>query len=454
MFDQTTFRLFFCFDLRCLLVAFSVSFLGLGLSAAASEQSDAWQTYIETHAVALLDDQAVDTVVAKMEGRRLILLGETTHGTQEYYTWRADITQRLIERGLISFIAVEGDWATLYEVNRYVKGMDGAGSSADSVLAGLNRWPEWMWANPVIRDLAEWMREWNADRPMEERVGFYGIDVYGWGDSVVALPEFLDQLEEGWGASVEDELSGLRSLGGDSQRFVRAVMSNQNLGHATIQSILERLSEGEASYRAADPEAYLQALQSAQLISQAKAHLRQSAERNPRSWNPRAENFYATVENLFAHYGSDSAGVLWAHNTHVGDAQFTPMREQGLITVGQQAREALGEENTFILGFASFTGSLRAGQRWGSEGVVMNLPDAPSDTLDGWLEAAAPGVALLPLAAAREDDVLMMPAGHRAIGVVHHPQTPVARNFVPSVVPMRYDALLFIRETSALDALP
>lgn len=438
---------------------FAAGLVAIALAIAivpAVSAAEAWQSYIERHALALQlrpEAAALDQVLEATTDARLLLLGEATHGTREYYEWRAAISRRLIENEALSFIAVEGDWIAIHRLNRYVKGYPESGDSAAEVLRQHDRWPEWMWANPVIVELAEWLRSWNDDRIEDERVGIYGVDVYGWGDSVVDLPRWLDDLEDGWGSRVAAATQALRATQGDNQRFFQALGAQHDLGLAELEATRARLSSKRDAWRDRDRKAYLQAKQQTSLILQAASHLTKTATRNPRSWNPRAENFYATAARLLDHYGADSRGVLWAHNTHVGDARHTPMAPHGLRTVGQDAREHLGEEETFIIGFASARGSLRAAVQWGAPGRAMDLPEAPQDTLDGLLAQAGHDALWLPLEPARGQPELERHLGHRAIGVVHDPRRPVRQQFVPSNIPMRYDAILFIDATNALGSL-
>jgi len=425
-----------------------------GLSARA-ETATAWHAYIAEHAITLPTPDAVVGLAPQLGARELILLGETTHGTHEYYVWRAEVSKALIEHMDFRFIAVEGDWAALDRLDRYVRHRGSEAESALAVLRTFDRWAEWMWANPVIEEMAEWLRDVNADRAPDERVGIHGIDVYGWGDSVELLPDFLSALDPDWGPRAAEGLAPLRRTGGDSQAFIQAAMRDQPTGADKLARIDARLRDEASALRDIDPEAWMQASQQTALIRQAKRHLRQSAQRHPRSWNPRAENFMQTVERLRDYYGANARGVVWAHNTHIGDARHTPMGMSGLITIGQRARERLGEDNVFLLGFASDTGTFRAGRRWGGPGEVIPLPTAIPDTLDAFLRDAIPeaAAAFIPLAEARGEAALMQAVGHRAVGIVHPTNARIEHSYVPSIVPRRYDGLIFIRESRALDEL-
>ena len=424
------------------------------IAEARSGSADPWTIYIKENARDLSGPEDLQSVTAMLKPHDLVLLGETTHGTHEYYVWRAEISKALISEAGFRFIAVEGDWSAIDRLDQYVRHRGTQADSAGAVLQTFDRWAEWMWANPVIEELAEWLHSWNAGRPFGERVGIHGIDVYGWGDSVEQLPDYLEALEPGWGKRAAEGLAPLRGFEGDSRAFSKAVMNNQPTGAEKLARIINRMEQESESLSEADPQAWMQARQKASLIRQAKRHLRKQVQNHPRSWNPRAENFMHTVERLRDYYGKEAKGIVWAHNTHVGDARFTPMRGAGLVTIGQLAREALGEDQVFILGFASDEGTFRAGRHWGEPGgSIMPLPTALGDTFDAYLRDAAPHTAFLSLAGARENADFLIPLGHRAIGIVHTPPRDPRRSYVPSIIPLRYDGVLFIRKTNALSEL-
>lgn len=425
----------------------------LVLPLSAQSTAEVWRNYIATHAVALEGPDDAAKLLPYLDGRELILLGETTHGTHEYYVWRAAITQALVEQGDLRFVAVEGDWHLLDRLDRYVRHKADAPASARAALMTFDRWPEWMWANPVIEAMAEWLHEWNASQPPEKRVGIHGIDVYGWGESAAQLPDYLEALEPGWGERARRGLNPLIAMGGDSHAFHRAVLQSRATGADKLNAIHERLETDGDQLKSKNPSAYAQARQHAALVKQAKAHLRKNAQGHPRSWNPRAENFMATINRLRDYYGDDARGVVWAHNTHIGDSRYTPMRNYGMFTIGQQAREMLGEDRVYLLGFASDQGTFRAGRQWGQPGEVMRLPPADPLTFDHWLQEAAPPEAFIPMDEARGNPLLRLQAGHRAIGVVHGGGTDMRQNYVPSVIPLRYDGIIYLRESRALDEL-
>jgi len=425
----------------------------LSVCTAAPVASASWKAYSREHAIALDGPQDSRRLLPYLESAELVLLGETTHGTREYYVWRAELSKALIQENGFQFIVVEGDWSSIDRLDRYVRHRCREFGSAEAVLKTFDRWPVWMWANPVIAELAEWLHAYNAERAPAQRVGVHGMDVYGWGESARKLPVYLDRMDPGWAARASPGLEGVQRFGGDPAAFYQAVLRGESTGMETLQDIQATLERLKMESPAPCREAWLQAMQHASLLVQAKRHLRKNMDNHPRSWNPRAEHFIQTVRRLRTYYGVGARGIVWAHNTHIGDARYTPMRPAGLVTIGQQAREWLGEDRVFLLGFASDRGSFRAGPRWGSPGRIMAMPTAEPGTFNAWLRDSLGASAFLPLAAARQNPELLKPAGHRAVGVVYEPGTPMHHHYVPSIIPHRYDGVLYLRNTRSLAEL-
>jgi erythromycin esterase len=439
------------------LFAFGISLIALCLSnlaPAATEPAarEAWIEFFRETAYPLESPADLGPLLDAARGKKLVLLGESTHGTKEFYDWRFAISKRLIEEQNFNFIGVEGDWEALYALNRYVKDMPGAAASAREVLTGLDRWPEWMWGNESVVALAEWLRTHNEGRPPGARVGFYGVDVYSWDESVRRLPDFLEQLEPGWGDEARRELQPLLDIDGDMEKFREKIIMGGPGTAPQIHAIIERLRTDREKFIARDAETYLRARQSAKLIRQAKLHIRGSVDGTRDGWNQRAVNFVDACVRLFDHYGEDARGILWAHNTHIGDARHTPAGPMGMLNSGQLARQRLGEDNVLLVGFATRTGDLLAGSAWGSARQTMTMPPAPAESFEAWMHEAGLRNALLIFHTARDRELLLHPGVQRAIGVVYNPRDDRG-HYVPTILPLRYDALIYLDETSALEAL-
>lgn len=388
-------------------------------------------------------------LVAAMGEARVVLLGEASHGTEEFYEWRSKLTRRLVAEHGFRVVAVEGDWAPLYRLNRYVKG--GEGETAAAVLAGLTRWPEWLWANQETAELAEWMREWNAGRPEGEQVGFYGMDAYApW----EAAEMVLGFLETSWPERAGAARAAYAPLLGGrvaSRAFIHGSILMSEAEREGVRAVAAGLRERGAAEEGTG--GWFAAWQAAKVVVGAKTHFRASTGGGPESWNARARHMHETVVRLMAARGEGAKAVVWAHNTHVGDARATPMGAAGMVNLGEDARRHFGAEEVFGLGFATFAGEVVAARAWEGRREVMTIPEAGVGTLEAKLAGLGRGDVWLDLRGAGMASDLSRPVPHRAIGVVYLPELDAQRNFVPSVLPARYDALVFIERTTALRLL-
>lgn len=397
----------------------------------------------------------LDPLLDRIGNARYVLLGEASHGTSEYYVWRMWLSQRLIREKGFSFIAVEGDWPECYRVNRYVKGYPGAGANAHEVLPAFERWPTWMWANWEIVALAEWLREHNAGRSEEERVGFYGLDVYSLWASLDAVLRYLERVD---GKALEAARRAYRCFepyGEDVQEYARAALSFvptscEREAAAILASLRREIPDSQQDGR----EAYFVAEQNALVVQNAETYYRTMVRGGPESWNVRDRHMVETLERLMRFHGPEAKAIVWEHNTHIGDARATDMAWSGMVNVGQLVREAHRLEDVVLVGFGSHRGGVIAGRQWGAPMEPMPVPEARAGSWEDALHRAS-----------GEDQMLLMEdvarfrefresRGHRAIGVVYDPEYEYRGNYVPTILPDRYDAFLYVEETRALHPLP
>jgi erythromycin esterase len=401
----------------------------------------------------LHDAGDLDPLLDQIGDARFVLLGEASHGTHEYYTWRARISQRLIREKGFSFIAVEGDWPDCYRVNRYVKGARDAGASAREVLHAFARWPTWMWANEEIVALAEWLREHNAALPDEEKVGFYGLDVYSLWESLDEVIAYLRRVDP---AAVPAALRAFRCFepySEDVQEYARATALVPVSCEDEVIATLVALRRKAPQYREDSREAYFDAEQNAIVTANAERYYRAMVRGGAASWNLRDTHMTDTLERLMQHHGSQAKAIVWEHNTHVGDARATDMARAGMVNVGQLVRQRRWQDGVVLAGFGSFQGSVIAGREWGAPMQRMTVPPAEDGSYEDVLHASGPADKLLVFEESREDRPLMTPRGHRAIGVVYDPAFEQFGNYVPTVLPLRYDAFLYLDQTRALRPL-
>ncbi len=404
-------------------------------------------------AIPLENESSLDKLIDAAKDKRLVLLGEASHGTHEYYKWRDEISRQLIEKQDFNFIAVEGDFASLYKLNRYVKNMEGAESSARAVLLKLDRWPTWMWANEEVVELAEWLRRYNDKLPQNEKVGFYGMDVYDEWHSKKMVLEILKNTDKSSFEFVQNEYDCFHPYKGESWQYARAVKAGKKDCATATKNVVDYLRDNREKLNTLSNDEYFYLLQNAIVFHNAEAFYRESvAAKESASWNSRVFHMHETVGDLLSLYGENSKGIVWAHNTHIGDASYTNMRNYGEKNIGQLSRESLGTENVFLIGFTTYQGKVMAARSWGGPMEEMKIPKAISKSIESELNKVGPESLYVIFDKEDRKEKNLKVMGNRAVGVVYNPEQD-RRQFVPTLAPMRYDALVFFKNTTALRVL-
>jgi erythromycin esterase len=402
-------------------------------------------------ALPLRADADLDPLLQRIGGTRVVLLGEASHGTSQYYTWRHRISARLISEHGFRFIGVEGDWPDCYRLNRYVKGFPTEGGARE-VLHAFERWPTWMWANEEVAALGEWMREWNSDQPAERKAGFYGLDVYSLFDSMAAVIRYLQQVDPEAAARARKAYGCFDPYENDVQDYAMATMLVPTTCEDEAVRMLVELRGRAAEYTDGDPEAFFNAEQNALVARNAERYYRAMVRGGSASWNVRDTHMMETLERLMEHHGADAKAIVWEHNTHVGDARATDMARVGMVNIGQLARERWGDD-VAIVGFSSYEGSVIAGSEWGAPMQRMPVPPGRDGSWEALFHAAGAEDKLVFLDELDEVPGALEPRGHRAIGVVYNPDHERYGNYVPSVLPYRYDAMVYVDRSHALRPL-
>jgi erythromycin esterase len=395
----------------------------------------------------------LDPLLDMIGEARYVLLGEASHGTSEYYTWRMAISRRLIAEKGFSFLAVEGDWPDCDRVNRYVKGLDDAGEGAREVLHAFGRWPTWMWANEEVVALVEWLRRHNDGRPDDRKAGFYGLDVYSLWESLYAIMAYLQRNDPSALRAVWRAFRCFEPYGEDVQEYARATRFVPDSCEDEVVALLRELRQGVRDHPAEGREARFAAEQNALVLKNAEAFYRTMVRGGPESWNIRDGHMTETLERLMRHHGPGAKAIVWEHNTHIGDARYTDRADEGEVNVGQLVRERHGHEGVVLVGFGSYRGRVIAGRRWEATMERMRVPHAREGSWEDVLHQAGADDKLLLMAPAEPTPELLQPRGHRAIGVVYRPESERHGNYVTTVLPRRYDAFLYLDTTRALHPL-
>jgi erythromycin esterase-like protein len=394
----------------------------------------------------------LDPVLDRVGSARIVAIGEASHGTHDYYAWRAALTRRLIEERGFGLVAVEGDWPDCYRVNRTVRSRPDAPADPREALDAFSRWPTWMWANDDVVAFCRWLRAHNAGRPEERRVGFYGLDVYSLWDSMHELVGWLREHEP---AHVDAAVRALRCFepfGEDGAEYAFATRFVPSTCEQAVVDLLHHLCEDDAGrYSGRDVDDRFAAEQNASVVVDAERYYRAMVRGSAESWNVRDVHMADTLDRLMHHTGQKA--VVWEHNTHVGDARATDMAAAGMVNVGQLARERHGADAVVLVGFGSHRGSVIAGSAWGEQMQRMAVPPARPGSLEAVLHEALDGDALFVVPPGERPGWLTERLAHRAIGVVYSPQRERWGNYVPTVLGERYDVFLYVDQTSALQPL-
>lgn len=403
--------------------------------------------------LALRDSRDLDPLLDAIGDARVVLLGEATHGTSEFYTWRHALSARLIEEKDFSFIAVEGDWPDCYTVNRYVRDLPGAGVSARDVLHAFSRWPTWMWANREVVALTEWLRERNVQVVPERRAGFYGLDVYSLWESMEAVIHYLERTDPPAAQLARRRYACFDPYAENAEEYARSTFVVPSGCEADVVTMLAALRRKAASYKEDSAEDYFNAEQNALVVAHAEQYYRTMVRGGAASWNVRDLHMTETLERLLEHAGPHSKAIVWEHNTHVGDARATDMAAARMLNVGQLMRERHGNAGVFAVGFGTHRGAVIAADAWGEPMRKMHVPPAQQESLEDLLHHATGSDTLFLLNQAREYPAFTYPFGHRAIGVVYDPNHERFGNYVPTIWPERYDAFVYVDHSHAVRPL-
>jgi erythromycin esterase-like protein len=399
---------------------------------------------------ALQSPADLDILLQQIGNKRVVMLGEASHGTHEYYEWRSAITKRLVAEKGFTLIAVEGEWADSYRVNQFVRGDRKDSLQAVSLLRQYDRWPTWMWGNREIASLVTWMNHYNQGKADNQKAGFYGMDVYCLWESVSELMPLIkgnDSLVR----IANSVVNCFKPFNGSGEDYARSVLNSSHTCKTQTERLYRSVLNATGGDNAATEQAFV-AQQNGRVAYNAERYYSAMVMSNSESWNIRDYHMAETVERLLQFRGPESKIIIWAHNTHVGDARYTDMAASGEINIGQLMRERFGRENVYAVGFGSYGGKVIASSAWGSAIETMTVPAAQRDSWEYRLHQQGKANRILLSSELRELTTLRNAIGHRAIGVVYYPSNEHG-NYVPSVIPERYDAFLYFDQTSALQPL-
>jgi erythromycin esterase-like protein len=389
----------------------------------------------------------------------LVLIGEATHGTHEMYRTRAEITKALVTTRGFNLVAVEADWPDAYRVNRWVR--DAATEpDADAALSDFTRFPRWMWRNRDVVDFVEWLRAHNASRPEASRVGFYGLDLYSLRASMEAVLTYLQKVDPAGAERARYRYGCFEDFGEDSQAYgyAASIGLSRSCEDDTVAQLVE-LRRRAADYARRDgriaADEFFFAEQNARLVRNAEQYYRSMFGGRVESWNLRDTHMMETLEALRSHVRQTAGAapaVVWAHNSHLGDARATGMGRIGELNLGQLARQAHGPE-TFLVGFTTHSGTVTAASNWDEPAQRRRVRPSLAGSYERLFHDAGIEQGLLLLRKERLRDALRPERLERAIGVIYRPESERLSHYFAARLADQFDAVIHLDQTSALEPL-
>lgn len=421
---------------------------------------------LRREAVVINDYDDVRPIIDMIGDASIVLLGEATHGTEEFYRIRANISKALISGKGFDAIAVEADWPDALRVSRYICGRpaSSADTNAEEALQGFERFPQWMWRNTEITELVEWMHQHNTRCASEEdKVGFFGLDLYSLRSSMDAVVKYLAQVDPEAAQRARARYSCFDHLAEDPQRYGYAATFGlkKDCEEEVVRQLIALTSGGEQYLSHDGPQAadeLFYAQQNARVAQNAEAYYRTMFMGRDESWNLRdthmAETLEALRQHIIARRGHQPKIVVWAHNSHLGDARATEMGEHGQLNLGQLVREKYGTKDTFILGFTTHTGSVTAASEWDGPAELKGVRPSHLDSYERLFHNTGLGNFVLPIRDRKPvSDVLQQQRLERAIGVIYLPESERISHYFYANAARQFDAVMHVDDTHALQAL-
>jgi erythromycin esterase-like protein len=400
-----------------------------------------------------IERDTIDALLERIGDARVVLLGEATHGTSEFYRMRARITRELIRRRGFTVVAVEADWPDAARVDHYVRHL----TTPLAPGKAFTRFPTWMWRNREVEEFVQWLRDHNrATEAPERRAGFYGLDLYSLYTSIEAVLRYLDDVDPDAARVARARYGSLTPWQGDPAAYGRAVLTHgYRACEEQVVTMLRDMLDKRLQYQLRDGERYLDALQNARVVASAERYYRAMYYGSRESWNLRDQHMFETLQVLLAFRGPDTKAVVWEHNSHIGDAAATEMGVRGELNVGHLARATFGD-GAYLVGFGTDHGTVAAASDWDGPMEVKQVRPAHAESYERLCHDAAVGAFLLALRDPRRREIRdeLTPARlERAIGVVYRPETELASHYFQAVLPAQFDEYVWFDETRAVTPL-
>jgi len=390
----------------------------------------------------------LEPLLDRIGDARIVLIGEATHGTSEFYRMRNRITTELIRKKGFRFVSIEGDWPDAARIDHYVRHFE----YPPSEWIAFARFPTWMWRNNEVREFVDWLRTHNHGLSPKHRVAFHGLDLYSLYSSIRAVLQYLDEVDPATADIARERYGCLTPWQTDPATYGRAALTGSYQScEDDVVHMLTAISQKHREYAAHDGERFLDVMQNARVVANAERYYRVMYYGSRASWNLRDTYMFETLQTLIEHHHPDNKAVVWAHNSHVGDAVATEMSARGEINIGHLCRRNFGD-SVYNIGFGTNNGKVAAASDWDGPMEVKSIVPAMRNSYERLFhETTLPGF-LLPLRHASDAlrNGLMEPRMQRAIGVIYRPETEFASHYFQAVLPQQFDEYIWLDTTHAV----
>ena len=390
-----------------------------------------------------IETATLDQLLARVGDARIVLIGEATHGTSEFYRMRARISRELIEKKGFRFVAIEGDWPDAARVDHYVRHLE----YPPSEWTAFARFPTWMWRNNEVREFVDWLRGHNAALKASDRTAFHGLDLYSLYDSIRAVLKYLDEVDPATARAARERYGCLTPWQSDPATYGHAALTGSYpTCESEVAGVLIELLHKRRSYAEHDGERFMDAVQNARLIANAEQYYRIMYYGSRASWNLRDSHMFDTLKTLLAFYGPKARGIVWAHNSHCGDAAATEMASRGEYNIGHLCRQEFGRQ-CYIIGFGTNSGTVAAASNWGGPMEIKTVQFAVSESYEGSCHETGIPAFCLDLRRAKGLQEVRL---ERAIGVIYRPETELASHYFQAVLPEQFNEYIWFDRTKAI----
>jgi len=410
--------------------------------------------YQSSEHFARIDEVDLNNLMDRIGDSRVVLLGEASHGTAEFYEMRARITQELIEKKGFTIVAVEADWPDAAHIDHFIHGTE-----PDPLLESrpFTRFPTWMWANHSVLAFSHWLKAHNEKiTSADNQVGFYGLDLYSLFSSIEAVLSYLQKVDPETAEVARVRYGCLMPWANDPGLYGQVMITKQYREcEEEVVSALEDLLYKRMEYSMADGEKFFNAEQNARLVTNAERYYRTMYYAENNSWNQRDQHMFETLQSVLKYRGSQSKAVVWEHNSHIGDARATQMSARGELNIGQLAREEYGDK-AYNIGFGTDHGTVAAASEWGGPMEIKQVQPSRIDSYERVCHEVATDNFLLPLRKPLKEITrkkLLVERLERAIGVIYRPETELQSHYFYASLPNQFDEYIWFDETRAVDPL-